>query len=115
MQSYKGDKYIILFFDDYSRMMTIMFLKEKCDAFQKFKWYLARVEKELGKKLKCLRLDKGGEFISHEFNEFYIEKRIKRQVSTPGTPQENGIAERRNRSIVYFARTLMIEKNVAIK
>ena len=42
VQSYKGDKYIMLFVDDYSRMMTVMFLKQKSDAFQMFKWYLAR-------------------------------------------------------------------------
>ena len=46
LQSYKGDKYIMLFVDDYSRMMTVMFLKKKYDAFQMFKWYLARVEKK---------------------------------------------------------------------
>ena len=63
-----------------------MYLKEKSEAFQKFKWYLARVEKETRKKLKCLRLDRGGEFISNEFNEFCILKGIKRQVSPPGTP-----------------------------
>ena len=63
---YTGDKYVILFFYDYSKMMTIMFLKEKSEAFQKFKWYLARVEKEIGKKLKCLRSNRGGEFISTE-------------------------------------------------
>ncbi|MDF3680891.1 reverse transcriptase domain-containing protein, partial [Enterobacter hormaechei] len=55
VQSYKGDKDIMLFVDDYSRMMTIMFLKKKSDAFQMFKWYVARVEKEIGKSLKCLR------------------------------------------------------------
>ena len=49
VQSYKGDKYIMLFVDDYSRMMTAMFLKQKSDAFQMFKWYLARVEKEIRK------------------------------------------------------------------
>ena len=54
----------MLFVDDYSRMMTIMFLKKKYDAFQMFKWYLARVEKETRKSLKCLRSDKGGEFTS---------------------------------------------------
>ena len=51
-----------------------MYLKEKSKSFQKFKWYLARVEKETGRKLKCLRSGRGGEFISNEFNEFYIEK-----------------------------------------
>ena len=73
---------------------------------------MARVEKEIGNKLKYLRSDRGGEFIS---NEFYIEKGIKRQVETLGTPKKNGISERRNISIMNYARTLMIEKNVAIK
>ena len=78
VQSYKGDKYILLFVDDYSRMMTVMFLKQKSDAFQMFKWYLARVEKETGKNLKCLRSDRGGEFTSNEFEEFCNDKGIKR-------------------------------------
>ena len=67
-KSYSGDKFFNLFVDDYSRMMTLMYLKEKSKAFKKFKWYLARVEKETEKKLKCLRSDRGGEFISNEFN-----------------------------------------------
>ena len=62
-------------------MMTMMYVKEKSEAFQKFKWYLARIEKETRKKLKWLRSDGGGEFISNEFNEFCIERGIKRQES----------------------------------
>ena len=60
VQSYKGDNYIMLIVDDYSRMTIAMFLKQKYDAFQMFKWYLARVEKETCKILKCLRYDRGG-------------------------------------------------------
>ena len=115
IESYSGEKFFILFVDDYSRMMIVMYLKEKLEAFKKFKCYLARVEKETEKKLKCLRLDRGGKFISHESNNFYIERGIKRQVSTPGTPHWNGIVERRNISIMDCARILMIEKNVTIK
>ena len=74
IESYSWDKFFILFVDDYSRMMILMYLREKLEAFQKFKWYLARVEKETGKNLKCLRSNRGGEFIS---NEFYIERGIK--------------------------------------
>ena len=44
VESYSGEKFFILFVDDYSRMMTIMYLREKPEAFEKFKWYLARVE-----------------------------------------------------------------------
>ena len=71
IESYRKDKYFILFVDDYSRRMIVMYLKDKSEAFQKFKWYLTRLEKEIGKKLKCLRSNRGGEFISNEFNEFY--------------------------------------------
>ena len=80
-----------------------------------FKWYLARVEKEIGKSLKCLRSDRGGEFISNEFEMFCNGRGIKRQTSTPKTPPQNGIVERRNRSIMDCDRTLMMEKNVALK
>jgi hypothetical protein len=55
IESYNGDMHFILFGDDYSRIMTVMYLKYKSKAFQKFKWYLVRVEKETRKKLKCLR------------------------------------------------------------
>ena len=51
IESYSGDNFFILFVDDYSRMMTIMYLKEKSKVFQKFKWYLARAEKETGNKI----------------------------------------------------------------
>ena len=78
VQSYMVDKYIILFVDYYSRMMTIMFLKHKYDAFQMFKWYLARYEKENGKSLKCLRSNRGGEFTSNEFDIFCNDRGIKR-------------------------------------
>ena len=86
VQNYKGNKYIMLFLDDYSRMMTIMFLKQKYDAFQMSKWLLARVEKEIGKSLKCLRSDRGGEFTSNEFEMFYNDRGIKRQTFAPRTP-----------------------------
>ena len=50
----------MLFVDDQSRMMKVMFLKNKSNALQMFKWYLAKVEKETGKNMKCLRSDRGG-------------------------------------------------------
>ena len=105
----------MLFVDDNSRTMIVMFLKKKSNAFQMFKQYLARVEKEVGKSLKCLRSDRGGEFTSREFEVFCNDKRIKRQTSAPRTTPQNGIAEKRNRLVIDCARTLMMEKNVALK
>ena len=81
-------------------MIIVMYLREKLKVFEKFKWYLERIENEIGKRLKFLRLDRGGEFISNEFNNFCIKRGIKRQVSTPRTPKHNGIAKRRNKSIM---------------
>ena len=75
----------MLLVDDYSRMVIVMFLKQKSDAFQIFKWYLARVEKEIGKILKCLRSNRGGEFTSNKFNIFCNDRGIKRQTSAPRT------------------------------
>ena len=115
IESYTSEKFFILFVDDYSRMMIVMYLREKSKVFEKFKWYLSRVKKETSKRLKCLRLERGGEFISNEFNNFCIERGIKRQVLAPRTPEQSGIAKRRNRSIMDYARTLMIEKNISIK
>ena len=77
IESYTWEKLFILFVDDYSRMMTVMYLRKKLEAFEKFKWYLARVEKEIGKRLKFLISDRGGEFISNELNNFCIERKSK--------------------------------------
>lgn len=105
----------MLFVDDYSRMMTTMFLKKKSDTLQIFKWYLARVEKEIGKNMKCLRSNRGGEFTSNEFEMFCNKKGIKRQTSTHRTHPQNGIFERRNKSVMDYTSTLMMEKNATLK
>ena len=104
----------MLFVDGYSRMMTVLFLKQKSDAFQMFKWYLARVEKEIGKILKCIISDRGGLFTTRYFEVFCNDRGIKRKTSAPRTPPQNGIVERRNTSVNNYAKTLMMEKNVAL-
>ena len=91
IKSYIGDRYIMLFVDDYSIMMTFMFLKQKLEAFQMFKWYLAQVEKETGKNLKCLRSDRGGEFTSKEF-----ENRIAKIYDSHGSLIGKGDQTRSN-------------------
>lgn len=110
---YYGDKYFILFIDDYSRMIWVTFLKEKSEAFDKFKIFRAMVETETGLKMKCLRLDRGGEFTSGEFNTYCEEDEIKRRMSAPRTPQQNWIVERRNKTILDSARTMMMEGKVS--
>ena len=64
----QGEYYFMLFIDDYTRMTWVTFLKEKSEAFEKFKIFKAKVENETNLKIKCLRLDNGGKFTSNEFN-----------------------------------------------
>ena len=80
-------------------MCWVFFLKEKSEAFQKFKTFKILVENEIGKKLKCLRSNNGGEFTSKEFNLFCENHGIKRQFSAARTPQQNVMVERRNRYV----------------
>ena len=82
--------------DDFTRMMWVAFLKEKLEAFEKFKIFNNRVENESRVKIKSLRFDRGGEFTSREFNIYCKEHGIKRQLSLPHTPKKIGIGKRRN-------------------
>lgn len=107
-----GYKYFMIFTDDFSRMMWITFFKEKSKTFNKFKIFKALVEKETDKNLKCLRSERGGEFTSDKFTRYCEEHGIKRYMSAPRTPQQNGIAERRNRTIVEATRTMLIQGDV---
>ena len=64
-------------------------------------------------KIKCLRSNRGGEFSSNEFNKFFEANGIKRQLTTPRTPKQCGISERRNRSSAKEIREMMLENNVS--
>ena len=107
-------RYFISFIDDYSRKAWVYFLAYKSDAFNIFKLYKALVEKEAGGgvSIKCLRTDRGGEFNSDEFKEYCAVNGIKRQLTAAYTPQQNGVAERKNRTVMNMVRSLLIEKNV---
>jgi hypothetical protein len=103
----KGEQYFMLLVDDYTRMTTIIFLRKKSEAFKQFKTYKEMVENEMDLKIKCLRLDNGGEFTSKEFMDFCSEHGIKRKFSTARTPQQNGVIERKNITVQEMARTML--------
>ena len=79
------------------------FLKEKSEALEKFKIFKNRVENDSGFKIRNLRYDRGWEFTSREFNIYCEEHGIRRKLSSPYTPEQNGIVERRNKTIVEVA------------
>ncbi|GAA0176327.1 hypothetical protein LIER_29336 [Lithospermum erythrorhizon] len=110
--STRGYQYMITFIDDYSRFVWAYFLKEKSEAFEKFKELKEMVERELGKKIICLRTDNGGEYTSNEFNNYLKECNIRRQLTCANTPQQNGVAERKNRHLAKTCRSLLHAKNV---
>jgi hypothetical protein len=76
-----------------TRLTWVLFLKEKSEAFEKFKTYKDLVEIETELKIKILRSDNGGEFTSKEFSQFCENHGIKRQFSSPRTPQQNGVVD----------------------
>ncbi|MCO5554063.1 hypothetical protein L7F22_007589 [Adiantum nelumboides] len=102
-----GSFYFLLLVDDYSRKMWVYFLREKAEAFGKFKMWHKLVENQTGKKVKKLRTDRGGEFLSTEFNDYCKEHGIQRQLTIAHTPQQNGVVERRNRTVVEMARCML--------
>jgi transposase InsO family protein len=81
----------MLLFDDYTRMTTVLLLKNNLMEFKNFKTYKEMVETETELKIKGLRSENGGEFTSKEFMEFCSEHGIKRQFSVSRTPQQNGL------------------------
>jgi hypothetical protein len=107
-----GNKYFMLLVDDYSRWMQVYMLKSKdqaCEAFVKFK---AETENQTGERIKVLRSDRGGEFLSGVFAGVCENAGIKRQLTAPYTPQQNGVVERRNRIVVEMARSMLKGMNV---
>lgn len=111
-QSNSGKRYIITFIDDYSRKTWAYFLLHKSEALSIFKKYKVSVEKESGERISCLRTDRGGEFTSSEFNDFCSTHGIKRQLTTAYTPQQNGVAERKNRTIMNMVRSMLSGKEL---
>ncbi|MCO5550654.1 hypothetical protein L7F22_004143 [Adiantum nelumboides] len=107
-----GDHYFLTFVDDMSRKVWVYFLKNKSEVFSCFKQSKAMVEKECGRFIKTFRSDQGGEFKSKEFEELCWNQGIRRQYTCAYTPQQNGVAERKNRVIVEHARAMLNEGNL---
>ncbi|KAL0287793.1 UNVERIFIED_CONTAM: Retrovirus-related Pol polyprotein from transposon TNT 1-94 [Sesamum angustifolium] len=107
-----GKRYFVTFIDDYSRKTWVYFLQEKSETFSTFKNFKAKVEKEAGMSIKILRSDRGGEYNSQEFENFCEEYGIKRQLTAAYTPQQNGVSERKNRTIMNMVRSMLKSSGV---
>lgn len=109
-----GYRYFITFIDDYSRYGYVYLMKNKGESFEKFKEYKNEVENQLDKRIKTLRTDRGGEYLSNEFNTYLKECGILPQLTPPGTPQWNGVSERRNRTLLDMVRSMMCQTGLPL-
>ncbi|CAH9074170.1 unnamed protein product [Cuscuta europaea] len=107
VESIGGSRYFLTFIDDASRKVWVYFLTTKDRVFESFKTFHVLVERETGKKLKCLRSDNGGEYTSKAFDAYCREYGIRHEKSVPRTPQHNGVAERMNRTIMERVRSML--------
>ena len=115
VESIGGSRYFVTFIDDYSRCVSVHFIKHKTEVFEKFKLFEAMVTKERGEPMMKLRTDNGGEYISTDFQEYLASKRIEHQLTVPHSPQQNGVAERQNRTLMESARAMLSHSNLPNK
>ena len=112
-----GSRYFVTFIDDFSRYTTVYMMKQKSEVLEKFRRFVNLVENRTGLKVerlhvenetvKRLRSDNGGEYFSNDFEEFCNGRGIQREPTIPYSPQQNGVAERMNRTLLETARSML--------
>ena len=114
-KSQGGAEYFLTFVDHHSRYAWVYPLRTKDQVFERFVQWKALVEKSSGKKLKILRTDNGGEFTSTQFEDFLKTEGIRHERTIPKTPQQNGVAERLNRTLVEMSRSMLLDAKLSKK
>ena len=112
-RSLGGAYYFLIFIDDRTRYTWVYFMRNKSDVFEYFKEFKNMVEKKTGKSIKILRSDQGGEYTSGAFIRYCKNNGIQQQFTVPHTLQQNGVAERKNRTLVECARSVIKGKNLS--
>ena len=108
ISSHSGAQYFVCFIDDYSRKVWVYFMKYKSDVFGIFKKWKAQVENQTGRKIKYLRTYNGLEYTDKEFIRFCELEGITCHFTVKGTPQQNGVAERMNRTLAERVRCMRL-------
>lgn len=112
VNSHSNARYFVTFIDDYSRYCEVHFLKQKSDVLGAFKKFKSSSELLTGKKIKFLQSDNGTEYLNKEFNDYLEKAGIRRRLTAPHTPQQNGVSERKNRTLLEMARCMMKQAGV---
>lgn len=107
-----GERYYVSILDDFSKRMFVFPITHKSDAFEVFLRHVNWAERSLGRKVKTIRTDNGGEFDNQFFDQLCREKGIKHQKTNIYTPQQNGAAERLNQTVLNGARTILAKSEL---
>jgi transposase InsO family protein len=111
-RSHEGYEYFVTWTDDKSRKVFVNGLKAKSDVAEHLKVFIARAENETGRRVAALRSDGGGEYLAGTVQQYLKDKGIKHEVTTPDTPQHNGVAERMNRTLLDKVRAMLIDADL---
>lgn len=112
VESFGKKKWLLTIIDDFSRYTVIYFLRNKSDVGESVKEYIAMVENKFGCKPKTIRSDRGGEYMAGELKQFFRTKGIATQYTAPYSPQQNGVAERKNRTLIEMARCMLTDAHL---
>jgi transposase InsO family protein len=102
-----GNLYCLVIVDDFSRYTWVFFLHDKSEVASIFKKFAKKAQNEFDCKIKKIRSDNGKEFDNTNIHEYCDEIGIKHEVSATYTPQQNGVVERKNRTLITLARTMI--------
>ncbi|KAK2437071.1 putative mitochondrial protein [Trifolium repens] len=108
-------KYFVTFIDDFSRCTWIFLMKNRSELFPIFQKFYQEIKTQFGVSIRTLRSDNAREYLSHQFQNFMALNGILHQTSCPHTPQQNGVAERKNRHLIETTRTLLLHGNVPFR
>lgn len=106
-ESLSGGEYFLTFIDDKTRYVWVYVLKSKDQVFSCFLEWKSMVERSTGQQLKTLRTGNGGEYTSNKFKEYLKTEGVKHERTIPKTPEQNGVAERMNRTLVEAVHSML--------
>ncbi|UYV81349.1 hypothetical protein LAZ67_20000875 [Cordylochernes scorpioides] len=114
-ESIGGAKYVLTLVDDFSRKIFVEFLSSKLETFDIIRSFIEEIEKRKEIKVKQLRSDNGKEFTNNQMTQYLKGKGIKHQLTNVYTPQQNGISERYNRTLIEGTRALLIDSQLPLR
>ena len=112
--SRNGKKYILVIVDDYSRYTWVHFLASKAETPSVIIKFIKRIQVGLQAQVRFIRTDNGTEFTNQILQNFFDSIGITHQRSVAYTPQQNGVVERRNHTLVEAARTMLSSANLPL-